>query len=176
MTVAADSLRRNGTKNGPGRFARREERDRRRRARRRPPSPSSRCSLNGRKAERTNERMDGQADTGQDCHRSPGETVSQVFGGRVRDRPSQPNPVVIHWEKGRSLTCQIDTCHGIYKVSNEIEGRGVTDICGNLSVGKIRKNLFQFRDTQFRQIIWKWLQTILHHALLLISSVSLVNK
>ncbi|KYM85039.1 hypothetical protein ALC53_04827 [Atta colombica] len=86
MIVAADSLRRNGTKNGPGRFARREERDRRRRARRRPPSPSSRCSLNGRKAERTNERMDGQADTGQDCHRSPGETVSQrstLAGSRV---------------------------------------------------------------------------------------------
>lgn len=91
MTTAADSLRRNGTKDGPGRSAADAKSGTVRppRARRRPPSPSPSFD------ESKDGRTDGQADTGQDCYRSPGETVSQVFGGRVRDRPGQPDPVVV---------------------------------------------------------------------------------
>lgn len=159
MTVAADSLRRNGTKDGPGRFARREERDRRRRA----ASPCATSStvavavVSGRKEGWTDERMDGQADTGKDCHRSPGETVSQVFGGWTRDRPGQPDPVVVHWEKV-DFTWQIDTCHGVNKVSNEIGGYSVADVCRADLLFEKKLEKINFNPEIQRLIIWKWLK------------------
>lgn len=90
MTVAGDSLRRNGTKDGPdAEFARRgtgtvvsvsppRARGRRRASRTRRRTVVVVVVINL-------ERMD----TSQDCHRSP-ETVPQVFGERPIDQANQP--------------------------------------------------------------------------------------
>lgn len=166
MTTAADSLRRNGTKDGPGTI--REQRDRRAAS---PCATSSTLAvavlslpLDGTKGER----MDGQPDTGQDCHRSPGETVSRLFGERARDRPAQPDPVVVRWEKGRShlANWHLSRCQqGIewnWRVRCSWRSRGFTRVEKDRKKKNIYIYMYNFdppRDPA-GSITWKWLKTI----------------
>lgn len=56
-------------------------------------------------------------------------------GERAIDRAGQTPS--LYTEKKVGLAWQIDTCHGVNKVSNEIEGHGVADVRGaNLNSGE----------------------------------------
>lgn len=107
---------------------------------------------------RANERTDGWAGR----HHWPGlSSIARRNGiagvrrasGRSTGPDGQTPP--LYTEKKVGLAWQIDTCHGVNKVSNGIEGHGVADVRGaNLNSGKEPgKRINLISEIQFELII-----------------------